>query len=392
MSTIGSTDDHAPAAPRPRRRFLVPAIAFAILAAAVAAGLIPRLLHRAAIAEETAELAIPTVTVVRPAPAPKEAALLIPAEIRASIEAPIHARTSGYLRRWHADLGTVVREGQLLAELDTPELDRELDRAGHELRQAQAALDLATTTAARYAELLKTASVGEQEEAEKRGDLALKSAAVDALRANVTRLASLRSFGRITAPFAGRITARGVDVGELVMAGSSRPLFLLAKTDALLVRVLVPQSRAAAIRPGQQAELTIPERPNQTFAATVARTAGAISPDSRTLLVELELDNRDGEILPGTFGQVRFPGTGSRASSTLPGNTLLFRPEGPRVGVVGADGRVTLREVKLGRDFGTTVEILAGIDAADRVILNPSDSLTSGIQVRVAPSPAEETP
>jgi len=358
--------------------------ALVLVVAAVIVGLLPRLRAREALAAETRELAVPTVAVVSPAPGKPVASPPLPAEVKAWIEAPIYARASGYLKRWLADLGARVEAGQLLAEIETPELDQELERARHQLAEVEAALALSQSTSERYTELLKTASVSEQETAEKQADFALKTAAVKAARANVRRLEEMQGFARVTAPFAGVVAARSVDVGDLVTAGSGKELFRLSQTDKLRVYARVPQAQALSVAPGQPAELLIPEKPGQVFTATVARTAGAISPDSRTLLTELEVDNSRGEILAGSFGQVRFVEAKRTPTLTLPGNTLLFRAEGPQVGLVLAEGKVELRKVKLGRDFGATVEILGGVSPADRVILNPSDSLTSGAVVRAA--------
>jgi len=288
------------------------------------------------------------------------------------------------LKRWLVDLGAHVEAGQLLAEIETPELDQELERARHQLAESEAALALAKTTAGRYTELLKTASVSEQETAEKQADFALKTATVKAAQANVRRLEELKGFARITAPFAGVVTARNVDVGDLVTAGGGKELFRLAQTDKLRVYVRVPQAEALKIAPGQSAELVIPEKPNQVFTCTVARTAGAISADSRTLLTELEVDNSRGEILAGCFGEVKFVGAKGAPPLTLPGNALLFRAEGPQVGVVLPDGKVELHSVKLGRDYGAFVEVLGGVSTNDRVILNPPDSLADGATVRIA--------
>ena len=359
-------------------------VLFVLLVVAVITGFLPRLRHRAAWAAETRELAVPTVAVVVPAPAKPMAGLPLPAEIKPWIEAPIYARASGYLKRWLVDLGERVEAGQLLAEIETPELDQELERARHQLAESEAALALAKTTAERYTELLKTASVSEQETAEKQADFAFKTATVKAAQANVRRLEELKGFARITAPFAGVVTARNVDVGDLVTASGGKELFRLAQTDKLRVYVRVPQAEALKIAQGQSAELVIPEKPNLVFTCTVARTAGAISADSRTLLTELEVDNSRGEILAGCFGEVKFVGAKGAPPLTLPGNALLFRAEGPQVGLVLPDGKVELRDVKLGRDYGAFVEVLGGVSTNDRVILNPPDSLADGATVRIA--------
>lgn len=350
------------------------------------AGLLPRWRQSAALETETRDLAIQTVAVISPAPGQPSAGLLLPAEIKPFIEAPIYARASGYLKRWYADLGAQVKAGDLLAEIDSPELNQELAQAQAVLAQTEAALALSKTTAERWAELLKTASVSEQEAAERDADYKLKLANVQAARANVARLEELQRFEKITAPFEGIIVARNTDVGQLITTGTvnSKELFRLAQTRTLRVFVRVPQAATPGLAPGQPAELTVPELPGHLFQATVVRTSGAMTPDSRTLLTELEVDNPRQQILPGTFAQVRLSGGGAQASMTLPANTLLFRPEGPQVGVVTGQGTVELRTVQLGRDFGPSVEILGGVTTNDAVILNPPDSLISGIQVRVA--------
>ncbi len=389
MSEIGS---NGPAASPPRGENGVAApklgraavVAALVILALLVIGLVPRCRERTALARESREWALHTVAVVSPAPAKAPPGLLLPAEVQPWIDTAIHARATGYVKRWLVDLGAHVKAGQLLAEIETPELDQQLDQARHELAEAEASLGIAKITAARYADLVKTGSVNEQETAEKQADFTFKAAVVGAARANVRRLEELRAFAGVTAPFDGTVTARDVDVGQLITAGSATQMFRLAQTDRLRVYVHVPQTGAVAVSPGQQAELLVPERPNRAFPATVTRTAGAISPDSRTLLVELEVDNGRGEILAGSFAQVRLVPAKGAPPLTLPGNTLLFRAEGPQVGVVGPDDKVELRSVKLGRDFGTTVEILSGVGPNERVVLNPFDGLSSGTRVRVA--------
>jgi membrane fusion protein, multidrug efflux system len=375
------------AAPVRFRRGRVALLAVAVLALALIIGFVPRLRARHALTEQTREFAVPTVSVTAPAPGKSAAGVALPAEIRAFVEAPIYARASGYLSRWLVDIGDSVTAGKLLAEIDTPELDQELARTRADLAQAEAAQELARTTALRWAELLKTASVSEQETAEKQSDLALKTATVEGARANVKRLEELKGFARVTAPFAGTITARRTDVGQLITAGNGKELFRLAQTRTLRVFVRVPQTMARAIEPGQEAGLTLAEFPGRKFAAKIVRSAGAMEPDSRTLLTELQVDNANGEILAGSYAQVRFTDAKADAALTLPANALLFRSEGMEVGVVGLDGKVELRRVQLGRDFGQVVEVLEGIAQSDRVILNPPDSLTPGVTVQVSESP-----
>ena len=362
----------------------VGAVVVVLIIGGLAAGFLPRRHQRDVLRAETAELSVPTVTVISPTPGQAAAGLLLPGELKPLVEAPIYARASGYLKRWLTDIGGRVEAGQLLAEIDTPELNQELARTRAELGEAEAALALAKTTADRWAELLKAASVSEQEAAEKQADYKLKLATVEAGRANVRRLEELQSFARVTAPFAGTITARTTDVGELITAGSAKELFRLAQTRTLRLFVRVPQSLARAVATGQSAELRIPEMPGRVFPAKIVRTSGAMSADSRTLLTELEVDNAKEEILAGSYAQVRLLDAKPDAALTLPSNALLFRAEGPQVGVVRADNKVELRSVTLGRDFGPVVEILAGVTAGERVILNPADSLVSGATVRVA--------
>ena len=353
------------------------------------AGLLPRWRQSAALRVETRELSVPTVAVVHPTPGVASPGLSLPAEIKPFVEAPIYARANGYLKRWLVDLGAQVEASQLLAEIDTPELNQELARARAELNQAQASLALSKTTAARWAELLKSSSVSEQDAAEKEADLALKQATVEAADANVHRLEELQSFARVTAPFKGVITERNTDVGQLITAGSNGLLFRLAQIATLRVYVHVPQALARDVAPGQSAELTVPELPGRVFQAKVVRASGAMNADSRTLLTELEVENPQREILAGSFAQVRFHDAKLAAPLTLPANTLLFRAEGPQVGVVEPDGKVTLHNVSLGRDFGQTIEILEGVTTNDQVILNPADSLVSGTIVRSATAPAQ---
>jgi len=353
-------------------------------------GFIPRWHQRSVLLTETEELATPTVNVTSPTPGQAVPGLLLPGEIKPLVEAAIYARASGYVKRWLVDIGASVDEGQLLAELDTPELNQELAQARAELDQATAQLNLAKISAARWANLVKTASVSAQENAEKDADYKLKTAVMEAAQANVHRLEELKSFARVTAPFAGTITARGIDVGDLVAANSTKELFHLDQTRTLRVYVRVPQSLARSIAPGQQAEVTIPELPKRAFAAKVVRTAGAMTTDSRTLLTELELDNTRAELLAGCYAQVRFIGAKLDAALTLPATTIIFRAEGTQVGLVNDAGTVELRSIKIGRDFGPIIEILDGVLPTDRVILNPSDSLVSGAKVRVAEPPGNQ--
>jgi len=370
----------------------LPAIAIAALmiVTGVVSALFPRFHHHAEVSAETRKLSLPAVTVVSPVPGQSTSSLPLSAEVKPLIEAPIYARANGYLKRRMVDIGDHIQAGQLLAEIDVPELNQELERARAQLAQAEAALGLSRITAERWAGLVKTASVSEQENAEKQADLMLKTASAEAARAEVRRLKELILYTRITAPFAGTITARNVDAGDLIVAGSSKELFHLAQTQKLRIFVQVPQAMARSIRTGQTAEMSVPEIPNRVFRPKVIRTAGVIASDSRTLLVELELDNPKGEVLAGGYAQVRFTGAKMKAALMLPANTVLFRPEGPQVAVVGPDGKVELRTVTLGRDFGPSIEILSGVSAKDQVIVSPGTSLETGTTVSVVKSVTKE--
>ncbi|MCX5817492.1 MAG: efflux RND transporter periplasmic adaptor subunit [Proteobacteria bacterium] len=374
----------------PAKFWLTAAVVAVLVIIGIVAGLIPRLHQRAGLRAETKESSVPTVAVVSPKPGQSASNLSLPAEIKALVETPIYARANGYLKRRLVDIGSQVKEGQLLAEIDAPELNQELARARAQLNQAEAALGLSKVTADRWAGLLKTASVSEQENAEKQADLKLKTASTEYARAEARRLEKLESFTRITAPFTGAITARNIDTGDLIVAGSGKELFHLAQTGNLRVFVQVPQTMARGIRSGQTADMTVSELPGRTFKPRVIRTAGVMASDSRTLLVELELKNPKGEIMAGGYAQVRFTEAKMEAALTLPANTVLFRPEGPQVGIVQPDGKVELRTVKLGRDFGQTIEILTGVSPKDRVIVNPSDSLATGALVSVAQADKKE--
>jgi RND family efflux transporter MFP subunit len=358
------------------------ALIFVLTAIGLTAGLLPRYRHDAQLRHDTQELAVPTVNTVLAAPGQSLSGMLLPAEVRPYVEAPIYARASGYVTNWFVDIGAQVKSGQLLAIIDTPELDQELEAARAGLVQANSALALARITAERWAELLKTSSVSEQENAEKAADLQLKQANVDAAKATVQRIEDLKAFSRVTAPFPGTVTARDIDVGDLISPG--KELFRLSDTHTLRVFVHVPQSGTPGLVVGALADIIVPEMPGHKFPAKVVRTAGAIDVSSRTLLTELDVDNANGQIIAGSYAQVSFHDTGANPPLVLPSNTLLFRAEGPQVGVVLPDGKVELRDVMVGRDLGKNVEILSGVNSNTPVIINPSDSLVTGTMVRLA--------
>jgi RND family efflux transporter MFP subunit len=359
-------------------------IAIVLVAIGLVVGLVPRWFSRQKLLAETRVDAVPTVSVVVPTQAQAEFGTPLPADVQPFVEAAIHARASGYLKSWFVDIGDHVTNNQALAEIDTPELDEQLAQLKAELDQAIASRDLAKITADRWIDLLKTASVSEQETAEKKSDYILKQANVEAARANLQRLEDLKRFDRVTAPFDGVVTARNTDIGQLIAAGSGGELFRLAQTNPLRVYVRVPQSLTHAVIPGQKATLTFQEMPGREFEALVTRTSGAVDPSSRTLQVELQVPNPRGDILSGTYAQVRFNESAAANVLTLSDNTLIFRAQGMQVAVLGSDNKVQLRSIKLGRDFGNTVEVLSGLDATDHVIMNPPDGIAEGMPVRLA--------
>jgi membrane fusion protein, multidrug efflux system len=347
-------------------------------------GFVPRWIHRHNLAAEEQVDSIRTVNVISPTASKSDLGTPLPAEVQAFVQASIHARASGYLKKWYADIGEVVTNGQLLAEIETPELDQQLAQAKAQLNQANANLSLAKITADRWTDLLKTASVSEQEAVEKTADYTLKQADVEAAKANVQRLEDLKNFDRITAPFDGTVTLRNTDIGQLISADSGPELFRVAQINPLRVYVRVPQQYVHAIAPGQKAEMTFQELPGCIFDATVTRTAGAVDPSSRTLLVELQVPNPKGEILAGSYAQVRFTQATDAHGLTLSDNALIFRAQGMQVAIVGSDNKVQLRSITLGRDFGNSVEVLAGLNADDRVVNNPPDSIADGMSVEIA--------
>ena len=322
------------------------------------------------------------VSVIYPKPGGKADELVLPANIQAYIDSPIYARTHGYLKRWYFDIGAHVQQGQLLAEIETPEVDQQLEQARADLKSVQAASALAQTTATRWQSLLQKHAVSKQETDQAVSDLASKQAMVDASAANVRRLEQLQSFEKVYAPFDGVITARQTDVGALIDAGSSpKELFHLAAISKLRVYVPVPEVSAAAVRSGERVAITSDQFPNQTFYGTVVRDSSAIDPASRTLNVEVDVDNPTGQLLPGSYAfvHIRTPAAGGLE---IPATTLLFRAQGLQVGVV-RNGRAELVPIVIGRDLGATVEVTAGLRRSDAVILSPSDSLIDGTPVQV---------
>jgi RND family efflux transporter MFP subunit len=323
------------------------------------------------------------VSVVYPKIGGKAEELVLPANIQAYVEAPIYARTNGYLKRWYFDIGAHVGQGQLLAEIETPEVDQQLAQARADLKSVQANLDLAHSTAVRWQSLLEKHAVSKQETDQALSDFASKQAAVDASAANVHRLEQLQSFEKIYAPFDGVITARETDVGALIDAGSSpKELFHLAAIDKLRVYVPVPEVSASAMRTGEPVTLTSDQFPNRIFHGAIVRDSSAIDAASRTLNVEVDVENPTGQLLPGSYAFVHIRAPGAASGLEIPSTTLLFRAQGLQVGVV-RNGHAALVPISIGRDFGDTVEVASGLRRNDAVILSPSDSLIDGTPVVV---------
>lgn len=370
-----------------RRTRIAVLIVLALLAVGAARTVFVRLANARALEASSTELAKQYVKTALPQTAAAGQTLALPGTLQGFVQSPISARASGYLKRWTKDIGSQVQKGELLAEIETPEIDQQLSQAIAARQQAASSLDLAKSTVARWENLRKKDVVSQQDLDERRSGLAQATANVAAADANVQRLRQTEGFKRIVAPYAGVITRRNVDVGDLIDAGGTRPLFLLAQTDPLRVYINVPQAYAQLVKAGQPVVVTQAELRGQSFKGEVARTSGAIDTATRMMQVEVSLPNREGLLLPGAYVQVSLPLAASRALS-VPANALLFRAEGTRVATVDAEGRVRLRTIQVGRNYGETVEVLDGITAGDRLILNPSDSLAEGDVVTVAKEPA----
>jgi RND family efflux transporter MFP subunit len=382
------------------RLFLILFLAVLVLIVLGAFTLFQRRAQYQALAKETEALAIPTVAVMHPATESGEEDLVLPGTMQAYVESPIYARTSGYLKKWYRDIGTRVRQGELLAEIDTPEVDQQLLQSRADLNTAKANARLSEITATRYAELIKTDGVSKQEVDNAAGDFEAKKAIVQSAEANVRRLEETKSFQRVYAPFSGVITRRNVDTGTLINAGNggaSQELFFLAQTDPLRVYVSVPETYAPSIHAGLSAYLELTQYPGQKFQGKVVRTAESINTATRTLLTEIDVPNHDGALLPGGYAQAHLQVKVTGTRLVVPVNALLFRSEGLRAVAVDANHRTHLKPLTIGRDYGTTLEVLQGLDASDWIVLNPADSLEEGQEVRVketamTPAPGQARP
>jgi RND family efflux transporter MFP subunit len=363
-----------------------------IVALVVLWGISSRRKANAQLSQETQDLAIPTVSVIHPKASAPQLEIVIPGDMQPYTDAPIFARTNGYLKKWYADIGANVKAGQLLAEIDSPEVDQQLQSARADLSTAQANLSLAEITATRYKDLLKTDSVAQQDVDNANGNFEARRTTVESAQANVKRLQDMQSFEKVYAPFDGVITARNTDIGQLIDSGSSggtaRELFHIAAVNPLRVYVNVPQFNSPEIRPGLHAELALTEFPGRRFQGSVVRSSGAIDNTSRTLLTEVDVDNSARLLKPGGYVEVHLKLPSPVNTFTLPVNATIFKSAGLQVAIVKDGKTISLIPVTPGRDFGTDIEIVAGLKGDEWVVLNPSDSLTDGTVVRVAETPA----
>ena len=383
-----------PPAP-PRKGLMIVGVLLLVLLSAGAVTLVTHLSHDRALAKETERETIPTVAVIHPTSEKPDEELLLPGSLLAYEESPIYARTNGYLIRWYRDIGSRVKEGELLATIDTPEVDQELDQTRASRQQILAQLELAKISADRWENLRKTDSVSAQEADQQTSGYKQAQANLAAADANVRRLEQLEGFKKVYAPFSGVITRRNVDPGALINAGAGatgRELFDIARVDPLRVYTSVPQAYAPYIKVGGKTTVTLQEFPGEKFSAQIARTAESIDPNTRTLLTEVDVPNKDGRLLPGSFGEVHFAVGSNVDKVTVPVNAMLFRSEGPRLAVVDSDSKVRLRPINIGRDYGTSLEILGGVSAGDQVIINPPDSLEEGqpVQIAATKNPAQQ--
>ena len=384
-----SPDSAAPALSR--RTLGIVATAIAVIAVVVVViGVATRTSDAARLRERADALAVPTVRVITPGKAGTGTTLDLPGRLEAYSRAPIYARVSGYLKSWKVDIGTPVKAGQLLAEIETPDLDQQLLQARADLASAQANAALAGTTAKRWQSLLASDSVSRQEVEEKAGDFTTKGSMVNAAQANVDRYLAMKSFARIVAPFDGFVTARSTDVGALINAGggAGQELFVVSDTKKLRVYVSVPQNYVALIKRGTKARMSVPERPEKFYAATVESSAQAVNIASGGMLIQLAVDNANAELLPGGFARISLELARDVGALNVPPSALIFDKTGLRVATVDANNRVVLKTVTIARDFGKFIELASGLAADDRVIENPPDGTVDGDPVRIADAAA----
>ncbi len=377
-----------------RHKYWTALVAFLVVAAAFAFGVLPRVKARNAVRTETNKLAIPYVSVVRPQPAPPAQEIVLPANVQPYTGAPIYARTNGYLKKWYVDIGAHVKQGQLLAVIEAPEIDQQLQQSRGVLATAEANLRLSQITANRYTELLKTNSVTQQDTDTAVATYKANQAAVQADQANVRQLEQLVSYEKIYAPFDGVIDVRNTDIGALINSGSSgglqTQLFHMVQSDKLRVYVNVPEAYSQSAKPGLVAELALSEFPGQRFTGKLVRTAQAIDPATRTLLVEIAVDNPTGRLFSGSYAELHLKVPGTHNVYIVPVETLLFRKTGLHLATV-SNGQVVIKTIMPGHDFGDTIEVLEGLSGNEEIIQNPPDSIATGDKVQIAPSTGPPT-
>lgn len=361
------------------------AVVAIVLVVIVAEGLISRAYSNSQVHDWTERQSVLAVRVAEPSTQTNAAALELPGRLQAYMSAPLYARVDGYLKSWKYDIGAKVREGDLLAEIETPDLDQQLIQARADLASSKANAALAKTTAARWNSMMDTDSVSKQEVDEKAGDLSTKNALVNAAQANVNRLMALKAFARVVAPFSGTVTARSTDVGALISAGGGgRPeLFEVSDTRKLRLYVSVPQNYVPSVPPGTKAMLTVPEHANKQYAATVENSAQSVNPTSGTTLMQLVVDNANGELMSGGYASVHLALAGEARPLTVPSSALIFDAKGLSLAVVDADNKIQIKPVTVGRDLGNVIEIGSGLTAGDRVVDSPPDGIVSGTPVQV---------
>jgi RND family efflux transporter MFP subunit len=372
---------------RPKRGIWIAIIGLIVVACVVAAGILPRMKAKADLRGETNDLAVPTVSVIQPKQGAPAEEVAIPGNVQPFIDSPIYARTNGYLKKWYMDIGTHVKTGQLLAEIDTPEVDQQLQGAKSDLATAEANEKLAETTSARYQDLKSTDSVSKQDVDNAEGDFAAKRATKESAAANLKRLEDTQAFQRIYAPFDGVITARNTDVGDLINSGNggaAQELFHIAQISKMRVFVNVPEQYSQAAKPGLNADLTLAEFPNRRFTGKLTRTSNSIDPGTRTLLVEVDVDNPTGELFPGAYAQVHLKLPNGSPVFILPVSALIFQTAGLQIATVDANNKAVIKAVTLGRDYGSEVEVVTGVAGDDKVITDPPDSIVDGELLRIA--------
>jgi RND family efflux transporter MFP subunit len=375
-----------------RRRYWIALVAFLAVAAAFAFGVLPRVKARNTVRAETVQMAVPSVAVTQPKAAPPAQEIVLPANVQPYSSAPIYARTNGYLKRWYFDIGAHVKKGQLIAVIETPEVDQQLQQARGTLATAQANMNLAEITAKRYTDLLKTNSVTQQDTDNAVAAYKANHATVQANQANVRQLEQLVSYERIYAPFDGVIDVRNTDIGALINSGSSggpqTQLFHMVQADKLRVYVNVPEAYSQAAKPGLTAELVLAEFPGQRFTGMLVRTAQAIDPATRTLLAEFDVHNPTGKLLSGSYAELHLKVPATHNVYIVPAEALLFRKSGLHVATVN-NGQALIKTITPGHDFGDTIEVIDGLNGDEQVIVNPPDSITTGDKVQIAAPPVD---